>query len=218
MRALTLAILIPLCTSLIACGDDKETPTNNTQGQDMAAGVDMKSSVDMPPTDPDQGGPDMSAQADMDQDMAVADMSQEDMATSSFDAPVEKDALFSWLQARSYEQFPNDGTIHPASSAHGRAIKVFFNKTLDDSIKANNASHPVGSVSVKEMYTPDMMTLRGWAVSVKTQADSAGGQGWYWYEVFSTTSGASPVAAGQGVSLCTGCHSSAARDFVYWPQ
>lgn len=212
MRALTLAMLITMCTSLIACGDDKEMTSNHTQGQDMAAGVDMKPSVDMPPTEPDQGSRDMSAQADMAQDMAA------EMSNPSFDAPAEKGALFSWLQARSYEQLPNDGMIHPANSAHGRAIKVFFNKTLDDSIKANNPSHPVGSVAVKELYTEDMMTLRGWAVSIKTQADSAGGQGWYWYEVFSTTSGASPVAAGQGVSLCTGCHSGAARDFVYWPQ
>lgn len=82
-----------LSTALTACGDDKETTNNSPAPQDMAAGVDMKASADMAQPKPDQGD---------DQDMAQpedmgADMAQPDMPAPMFDAPAEKDALFSWL-------------------------------------------------------------------------------------------------------------------------
>ena len=55
--------------------------------------------------------------------------------------------------------------------------------------------------------------LQGWAVSVKTQDDSAGGNGWFWYEVTSTTDANALVANGNGVPLCFGCHAAGA-DYV----
>jgi len=45
----------------------------------------------------------------------------------------------------------------------------------------------------------------GWAVSVKTSANSEGGKGWYWYEILSAPSG-NVVAQANGVPLCSGCH------------
>jgi hypothetical protein len=48
--------------------------------------------------------------------------------------------------------------------------------------------------------------LVGWAVMVKTQEDSAGGQGWFWYETTNTSESSDIVAAGNGVPLCVGCH------------
>ena len=38
-------------------------------------------------------------------------------------------------------------------------------------------------------------------------------EGWFWYEVTSTTNGSKPVATGNGVPLCLGCH-AAGNDFV----
>jgi hypothetical protein len=70
----------------------------------------------------------------------------------------------------------------------------------------------MGSSAVKEMYDDDG-DLQGWAVMVKTEEDSAGGSGWFWYEVTSTRSGDDPVATGNGVPLCFGCH-FIGRDFV----
>ena len=55
--------------------------------------------------------------------------------------------------------------------------------------------------------------LQGWAVMLKTQADSDGGKGWFWYEVTSTTSGSSPVGIGNGIPLCFGCH-AIGKDYV----
>jgi hypothetical protein len=74
-------------------------------------------------------------------------------------------------------------------------VRIFVNDTLDASMKAGSASHPVGSSAVKEMYDGDG-DLQGWAVMQKTQADSEGGKGWFWYEVTSTTDGSSPVGIG----------------------
>ena len=39
------------------------------------------------------------------------------------------------------------------------------------------------------------------------------GKGWFWYELTSTKSGADPVAIGNGVQLCQGCH-FIGKDFV----
>ena len=80
------------------------------------------------------------------------------------------------------------------------------------SLRAGNVSHPVGAGIVKEMFDAERR-LQGWAVMVKTAADSDGGRGWFWYEVTSTTDGSNPVAGGNGVPLCVACH-TAGQDFV----
>jgi hypothetical protein len=55
--------------------------------------------------------------------------------------------------------------------------------------------------------------LRGWTSAIKTQDKSAVGQGWYWYEVLSTTDPAHIEAAAPGVRRCIGCHVGG-HDFV----
>ena len=92
-------------------------------------------------------------------------------------------------------------------------MRVFLDPKLDASLKAGNASHPAGSAAVKEMYDAEGK-LQGWAVMVKTSNNSANGKGWFWYEVTCTTDGSKPVASGNGVPLCFGCHFTGS-DFVY---
>ena len=99
--------------------------------------------------------------------------------------------------------------MNAADSANAR---VYINGIMEASFKAGNKNHPKGSALVKELFSASN-ALRGWAVMVKTDANSNQGKGWYWYEVLSTTSGASPVADGNGVGLCTGCHSSG-NDYI----
>ena len=123
--------------------------------------------------------------------------------------------LFSYLQDGSYKSFAAESGNHPSRGPHtkfGLPVRVFLDPVLDASLAAGNASHPVGSSVVKEMY--DVFgKLQGWAVMVKTQAESANGKGWFWYEVTSTTDGSDPVASGNGVPLCFGCHFTG-NDFV----
>jgi hypothetical protein len=130
--------------------------------------------------------------------------------------PVTKDLLFSYLQAGSYKGLTaKESGRHPTRGPHtkfGWPVRVFLDPKLDASLKAGNTSHPAGSAAVKEMYDASGK-LQGWAVMVKTSADSGGGKGWFWYEVTSTTDGSTPVATGNGVPLCFGCHFTG-RDFV----
>ncbi len=130
--------------------------------------------------------------------------------------PTDKDELFRYLKSGAYKEFAAQESGHHATRGPhtniGWPVRVFLDPVLDGSLAAGNAAHPLGSSAVKEMYDDDG-DLQGWAVMVKTEQDSAGGGGWFWYEVTSTRSGDDPVATGNGVPLCFGCH-FIGRDFV----
>ncbi len=133
--------------------------------------------------------------------------------------PVELDALFAYLQEGRYKGFANEAEPHTSVGPHpspdlqqSSMVRAFFNSAVDASLKAGNETHPQGSAIVKEFYD-DAGEVSGWAVSVKTGADSQNGEGWYWYETLSTTDNSNPVAAGNGVALCWGCHATG-KDFV----
>ncbi len=130
--------------------------------------------------------------------------------------PAEAARLFDYLRSGSYKNFgARESTTHPSAGPHttvGLPVRVFMNEKLNQSLQSGNAQHPQGAAVVKEMFT-ESGDLRGWAVAIKTDADSDDGKGWYWYEVKSTTDNRRPVAAGKGVSLCSGCH-VAGQDFI----
>ena len=48
---------------------------------------------------------------------------------------------------------------------------------------------------------------------VKTAAEANGGKGWFWMEMVNTTDPDKTVVVGNGVTLCTSCH-SIGDDFV----
>lgn len=136
----------------------------------------------------------------------------------SVDSPVptEDGALLEYLRSGAYKTFAaHETSTHPSRGPHakvGLPVQVYLDPRLDASLKAGRSSHPAGSAVVKEMYGADG-ELGGWAVMVKTQDDSAGGRGWFWYEVTSTAAGSKPVASGNGIPLCFGCHGSG-KDYV----
>ncbi|MBI2311746.1 MAG: hypothetical protein HYU77_04490 [Betaproteobacteria bacterium] len=129
--------------------------------------------------------------------------------------PVESKALFAWLKAGSYKSWVHESKSHPSAGPHPVEVIAFLNPVLDLSLKAGNKSHPVNAAAVKELYSADDK-IRGWAVSVKTQAQSDGGKGWYWYEVLSPANADRTVAAAHGVPLCVGCHAPG-KDYVLIP-
>lgn len=130
--------------------------------------------------------------------------------------PTDLGDLFRYLQKGSYKSFAaQESGQHPSAGPHtkvGLPVRVFMDPRINASLAAGNTSHPLGSSIVKEMYD-GAGDLQGWAVMVKTSKDSANGKGWFWYEVTSTKSGSNPVAAGNGVQLCQGCH-FIGKDFV----
>ncbi|MBS2020099.1 MAG: hypothetical protein JST00_44980 [Deltaproteobacteria bacterium] len=121
-------------------------------------------------------------------------------------------AFNAWLQKKEYETWPKESAPHASTGPHGQSVQTYLNPKLDASMKGS-AEHPVGAAAVKTFNANGKVT--GWAAMVKTAAASDGGKGWYWYEVFDTAPGASPIA-GQGLGTCTGCHSSG-KDFVRAP-
>ncbi len=134
--------------------------------------------------------------------------------------PTGKEELFKFLTDGKYKEFPaKESAKHPSAGPHsitgtfGMPVQAYLNSIMDDSLKAGNKSHPEGAGIVKEMFSKDG-DLQGWAVSLKTQKDSDGGNGWFWYEVTSTKDSSALVAHGNGVALCAGCHSSSKSDFV----
>jgi hypothetical protein len=156
---------------------------------------------------------------------ATADEAAEEGATASATptgadvVPTNKDELFSYLQAGTYKSFAREAEPHTSVGPHpspaaqpSSTVVAFFNGPMDASLKAGNATHPKGAAIVKEFHDSDGQ-LSGWAVSVKTAEDSQNGQGWYWYEILSTTDGGDPVAAANGVALCAGCHATG-KDLV----
>lgn len=130
--------------------------------------------------------------------------------------PTNLPELFKYLQDGSYRNFTAmESSRHPSNGPHtkvGLPVRVFMDAKMDASLRAGNSSHPAGSGIVKEMYDADDQ-LQGWAVMVKTAADSSEGKGWFWYEITSTTDGSRPVAAGNGIPLCSGCH-VVGKDYV----
>jgi hypothetical protein len=128
--------------------------------------------------------------------------------------PATRAELHKWLQAGKYKEFPHESEVHPSDGPHGD-VQTYLNPILEASLKAGNEAHPVNAAAVKELYGSDGK-LSGWAVSVKTQVESADGDGWYWYETFSTADDADAAADGKGVGLCTGCHAGG-TDYVTIP-
>ena len=130
--------------------------------------------------------------------------------------PTDGAALLKWLQAGSYKQWPRESGPHRSMGPHQGLVVTHLNPLLDKSMAAKAAAHPKGSAAVKE-FQDSGGKLSGWAVSVKTAADSDGGKGWYWYEILGDAAGGSVVAQANGVALCSGCHTRG-RDFVLIPH
>lgn len=126
--------------------------------------------------------------------------------------PTESAQLLRWLQAGSYKNWSKESAPHKSLGPHPTQVIAYLNQALNQSLAAKAATHPMGSAAVKELLDASGK-LSGWAVSVKTSSDSAGGKGWYWYEILGTNAGSNVVAQANGVPLCFGCHTPG-RDFV----
>lgn len=127
--------------------------------------------------------------------------------------PTSGAELFPWLQANKYASFEAESGQHASTGPHGGKVRTFLNPILFDALKNGSTNFPVGAASVKELWGNGSKLL-GWAVFVKTHADSMGGNGFYWYEIYNTADPTNPVADGNGVGLCTGCHSTGTDFFL----
>ena len=145
--------------------------------------------------------------------------------------PMGGAAVEAWLAQGDYKKWTCEPAVHAARmpSPHG------FNRICSNQVISSNATGtgtwPSGAAAVKELYasatdtTPD-----GYAVYLKTAADSAGGAAWYYYERIppNTVLADGMGTSGPPLTICVMCHSLAgsdsthttspgSRDFVYTP-
>jgi len=225
------AALAPMLALLLlpACGDDTgsddgATPTSS----DGTTSTTPTGSGDTDPTGGTGLGPDDGGTTE---DDGPLDTGEDGVTTTTGEAtttggpadtgstgeeidqlpPTNSAELIPWLESEVYTGWAGESAPHPSTGPHFEGVWTFVNDTLYTSLEAGNAAHPEGSAAVKELFD-GAGTRLGWAVEVKIQADSAGGDGWYWYEVFDGTT----YADGTGEGLCTGCHGGG-TDYVLSP-
>ncbi len=129
--------------------------------------------------------------------------------------PTASKELFEWLKAGSYQEWEHGSAPHPAPGAHPGGVLAYLNPALVNSLRSASSAHPVGSAAVLQLYGKSGKP-HGWAVAIKVDAESAGGKGWYWYQVLSVEDGNRTLAADRGAPACAGCHAQG-RDFVMSP-
>lgn len=133
-------------------------------------------------------------------------------ATESFaEVPLGGQALQDWLEAGQYRLWLGESKVHASQGPHFGKVRAYLNPALFDSLNSGKKDHPKGAVAVKELYGDGDKVL-GWSVAIKTDATSAAGANWYWYEKFE----ARVVADGKGILLCRSCHLTG-RDYVLTP-
>ena len=134
--------------------------------------------------------------------------------------PTGATAVEAWLATGAYKTWACEPSPHASRSPspHG------FNRICSNAVIAQNVTGtgawPVGAAAVKELFaSATASTPLGYAVYLKTAADSAGGASWYWYERIETDL----IADGRGDSgparrICVGCHEDAGSDAANTPS
>jgi hypothetical protein len=143
--------------------------------------------------------------------------------------PMGEANVLAWIAKGQYKQWACEPAVH---ASRGPSVHTPFDRVCSNDVLSAAAANggagpwPEGAAEVKEIYMAmgDATPTGGYAVSLKTSADSARGANWYLYERFDGTL----YSDGTGTPLCTGCHSLAgtdpfhtttvgAGDFVYTP-
>lgn len=202
-----------------ACGDDTGNgdvadPTGTSAGESTTGPGDTGTTGDDPTTTDDDGGSTgPSSTTDAPGDSTGDDPTTGESTGSGVDQlpPTNGAELLPWLERGEYLGWTAESGIHESTGPHFGDVWTFVNDPLLQSLEAGDPMHPQGAATIKELYGPGD-TVRGWAVMVKVQPDSAGGDGWYWYEVYD----GDVFADGLGDGLCTGCHSGG-DDFFLSP-
>ena len=142
-------------------------------------------------------------------------------AGSSQIPPIGASAVTAWLASGVYKSWHCEPAVHAARPPSPHNVdRVCSNDVIANSA-TGSAPWPKGAAAVKELFASTTATTPGgYAVYLKTQADSANGANWYYYG--SLTAGGTPVD-GMGtdatvMSTCTICHLAAGSDAAHTPS
>jgi hypothetical protein len=135
--------------------------------------------------------------------------------------PMGETALKAWLATGAYKSWHCEPTDHVAvaPSPHSQD-RVCSN----DLLAAGSPPFPQGAAAVKELYDKPSSqggVVFGYAVYLKTQASSAAGANWYWYEDNPTLDPDGGVVAdglgnaGNPMTICVSCHNLAGSDSAH---
>ncbi len=200
--ARVMMVLLLGLTGLAACGaeDDSTGDSGMPNGNNNSGMTDL-------------GTDDMGDTPDMGTDMGEVDTGNADMGqTPDQVPPIETAALEAWLDEGSYVTWPAESAPHESTGPHFGSVRSWVNDVLHDSLEAGNATHPVGSASIKELYGGDGSdSALGYSVMVKV-TEGSGNDTWYWYEGYQGR----VFGDGVGASICTGCHGDG-QDFFLSP-
>ena len=182
---------------LAACGS-KATPPAQGSGSAPVAPIEVITPID-------------AAVVELDASVAPIDAAP----VAGPPAPTKPADLQAWLVAGHYKAWHHESKRHESAGPHPVEVQTYVSPSLHATL-ATGGPHAVGAAAVKELYNGDGKHT-GWAVSVKVDADSKEGRGWYWYEVFATTEKAKPAYDGKGKQLCRDCHTEGGIDQVLIP-
>ncbi|HVR63831.1 MAG TPA: hypothetical protein VMU50_18145 [Polyangia bacterium] len=135
--------------------------------------------------------------------------------------PIGAAAIAPWLQQGLYKTWHCETAAHTARPPSPHNV----DRVCSNDVIANNATStapwPAGAAAVKELYAQTTDTTpSGWAVYLKTAADSANGANWYYYGAL-TAGGANVDGMGSDpivMPTCTSCHLAAGSDAAHTPS
>ena len=102
---------------------------------------------------------------------------------------------------KKYPTWPDYEGMQPGKSPHGRLHKVFINPRLRNSLPLKDKITPIGSIIVKENYTPDK-ELVAYTVMAKVKDFDKKNNDWFWAKFDNN----GKVLAEGKFDLCINCH------------
>lgn len=134
-----------------------------------------------------------------------------------------------WIMDASYKTWTCEPSVHAARSPSPHGFNRICSNDVIMAAATSAGAWPKGAAAVKELYASATDTLPvGYAVYLKTDANSAGGANWYWYERVPASSDAphdsngvvadAKGGSGPAMSICVGCHAAAGTDAAHTPS
>jgi hypothetical protein len=174
---------------------------------------------------------DAASDADAPSDAGELTVLAADGEAGSQTPPMGGAVLEAWLATGAYKTWTRESAIHYQRSPSPHGYDRIYSNDVITANAAGTGAWPAGAAAVKELYTATTDTNPvGYAVYLKTQADSAGGANWYWYERVPLSSSVphddgGVVADGLGTpdsgtpfTICVNCHGAAGSDVPHTPS